>query len=220
MKHSVRLETVAAVVLVLSVASVSFADTPYFPLEVGMEWKYEESLYWSPTGDTVVVRVTGTEEIDGREYYVIENFFFPHCPHAEHRVRVDGGKIWMRGPNKEKILYDFETFPWCMGSFPHENPLVLSSGDTCYTGCRDGCPDGSTYMQTSPTSFRIEICYMGYDYWWTDEFREGVGLIGRSWGYYMYWPELYDYYYDLVSFTDPTSVENMSWGEVKALFRE
>jgi hypothetical protein len=216
MKHSDRLFAVGAVILVLSAASVSLAETPYFPLEVGMEWHYAKSYDWDPPSDTVVIAITGTTVVDSTEYFVFNNLFFGG---NDHLIREDGGKIWIRKSNRDRILYDFATFPQCQQEYYYWGPVYLSTGDLCYIDHRQGCPDGRTVYWISSTRFQIYCCPVGTDHWWGERFEEGVGLVWRNYGYYMGWPEWHDYYYNLVSFTDPTSIENVSWGEVKALFR-
>jgi hypothetical protein len=220
MKHSNRLVVATAVILTVFVASASHAETPYFPLEVGMEWHYSKSYDWDPPSDTVMVAVTGTVVIDSTEYYVINNYFVGGCGPNDYYVREDGGKIWIRQGNQEKILYDFENFPWCEEEYYYWGPVFLTTGDECFTNCRGGCPDAREFEWVSPTRFRIGHCMVGTDHWWTEEFEEGVGLVWRNYGYYMGWPEWHDYYYNLVSFTDPTSVRHRSWGNIKALFRQ
>jgi hypothetical protein len=220
MKHGDRLVIAAAVILVLSFASVSHAETPYFPLGVGMEWKYAVTYDWIPTGDTVTVAVTGIQQVGGVDYYVLDGYFFGgfYVP-DQHLVRAEGGKIWVREGNHEEILYDFENFPTCTGDPMYWwDHLILSTGDECYTDGRNGCPNGPPYW-ISPTRFSIDLCYLYTDSWWTEEFEEDIGLAERVVGWYMGWPEWHEYWYELVSVTEGSSVEERCWGEVKALLR-
>lgn len=89
----------------------------YFPLEVGNSWTYEAVGYWEKwksfsIPQIATTRVIGTTMIEGKEYFLVEGYFFywpsDYYPYPDTvLLREEGEKVYWYFEGKEYLYYDF-----------------------------------------------------------------------------------------------------------------
>ncbi len=115
---------VLAVLTACAVAAPAYSDlSDYLPLNVGNSWKYRYSYHENldhraaseavRENRTVTLRITSTQVIEGKTYYVFNDFYpdpNPAPPHSlfGRKVRWDGDSLMVYDGTSEYPLFRFE----------------------------------------------------------------------------------------------------------------
>lgn len=90
-------------------------DPDFFPLEVGIEWTYklvhaDVDTSWEQFGypKDFSVTVADTLTVDGKKYYLVENYFLPGGSLPDPApLRKEGLRIYARVEEEDHLIYSF-----------------------------------------------------------------------------------------------------------------
>ncbi len=104
-------------------------ESDFFPLRVGTEWTYElvYADYDTASENFILPKeftfsVTGTQTVEGKRYYIIDNYFIPGSTSLEPTLlRKEGDRVYVLRDSSENLFYSFvnENNRW-------ETPIPLS----------------------------------------------------------------------------------------------
>ena len=145
-------------------------DNDFFPLRVGMKWRYKmvKSDYDNPFPKEFTVEITRTKTINDTAYYEIKNYFIPgpSLPDPAY-IRVEDDRVFVLINDKEYLLYSFDSADSSSWHLPmYVNPTDL---EDFYTNRTKLSSDEAKFLWWYGTTFGRSEAH------WTDVFQKGIG---------------------------------------------